>query len=43
MTFTFDVFDINQTVTIEAPPAEQVTAIDDLESAFDFGGELLSP
>lgn len=43
MTFTFDVFDINQPVTIEAPPAEQVTAIEDLEAAFDFGGELPSP
>ena len=43
MTFTFDVFDINQPVTIEAPPADQVTAIEDLESAFDFGSELPSP
>ena len=43
MTFTFDVYDINQPVTIEAPPAEQVTAVEDLESAFDFGGELPTP
>jgi hypothetical protein len=38
MTFTFDVFDINQPITIEAPPADRVTAIADIEGAFDFGG-----
>jgi hypothetical protein len=43
MTFTFDVFDINQPITIEAPPADQVTAIDDIEGAFDFGGDLPTP
>jgi hypothetical protein len=43
MTFTFDVFDINQPVTIEAPPADQVTDVADLESAFDFGSEFPAP
>ena len=38
MKLSFDMFDINRSVSIEAPPANQVTAIEDLEmGGFDFG------
>lgn len=37
MTMTFDVFDIDSGVTIEAPPAADVTPVDDLASGM-FGG-----
>lgn len=36
MTMTYDVFDVNAGVVIEAPPADQVTSMEDLEGAFDF-------
>lgn len=38
MKLSFDMFDINRPVAIEAPPAGQVTAVEDLEmGGFDFG------
>ena len=37
MTMTFDFFDFGQPVSIEAPPAEDVTPMDDLAGGF-FGG-----
>lgn len=36
MTMTYNVFDVNAGVVIEAPPADQVTPMEDLEGAFDF-------
>jgi hypothetical protein len=41
MRMAFDMFDINRPVSIEAPPAGQVTAVEDLEMGgfdFDFAG-----
>lgn len=38
MTLHYDFFDVNEPVTIEAPPASDVTSMDDLESMFDFEG-----
>lgn len=38
MTLHYDFFDINEPVTIEAPPASEVTSMDDLESMFEFEG-----
>lgn len=38
MTLYYDFFDINEPVTIEPPPAADVTSMDDLESMFDFEG-----
>ena len=41
MRLSYDLFDINGTVTIEAPPASQVVDIEDLEvGGFDFGTEF---
>lgn len=38
MKMSFDMYDINRPVSIEAPPASQVTAIEDLDmGGFDFG------
>jgi len=38
MKLAFDMYDINRPVSIEAPPADQVTAVEDLEmGGFDFG------
>ena len=38
MSVRYDMFDIGQPVVVEAPPADQVTAIEDLEfGSFDFG------
>lgn len=34
MTMTFDFYDFGQSVTVEAPPADQVTAFDDLSGLF---------
>lgn len=34
MTMAYDVFDVNGDIVIEAPPADQVTVIEDLEGAF---------
>lgn len=36
MTMTYDIFDVNAGVVIEEPPADQVTAMEDLEGAFDL-------
>lgn len=36
MTVRYDLFDINQPITIEVPPASDVTPIEELEAAFDF-------
>lgn len=38
MTLHYDFFDINGDVTIEPPPASDVTSLEDLEGMFDFGG-----
>ncbi len=38
MTLHYDFFDVNEPVTIEPPPASDVTSMDDLESMFDFEG-----
>lgn len=41
MRLRYDMFDINGTVTIEAPPASQVVDIEDLDLAgFDFGSDF---
>lgn len=37
MTMQFDFFDFGGSVSIEAPPADQVTDIESLENAFGFG------
>ncbi len=38
MKLAFDMYDINRPVSIKAPPADQVTAVEDLEmGGFDFG------
>ena len=38
MKMSFDMFDINRPVSIEAPPADRVTAVEDLDmGGFDFG------
>lgn len=38
MKLAFDMYDINRPVAIDAPPASQVTAVEDLEmGGFDFG------
>lgn len=36
MTMRYDFFDVNGEIVIEEPPASQVTALDDLEGAFDL-------
>lgn len=41
MTMTFDFFDYGESVTIEAPPADQVTDMSELEGA--FGGFTTTP
>jgi hypothetical protein len=36
MTMRYDVFDVNDSLVIEAPPASDVTPVEDLEGAFGF-------
>jgi hypothetical protein len=38
MSLRYDLFDINGDITIEAPPAADVTSLEDLEGMFDFEG-----
>jgi hypothetical protein len=38
MTFTYDIFDIGEPVSIEAPPASDVTAVDGLMGGFGIDG-----
>ena len=38
MSLRYDLFDINGDITIEAPPASDVTSLEDLEGMFDFEG-----
>jgi hypothetical protein len=38
MSLRYDLFDINGDITIEAPPASDVSSLEDLEGMFDFEG-----
>ena len=38
MSLRYDLFDINGDITIETPPASDVTSLEDLEGMFDFEG-----
>lgn len=38
MSLRYDLFDINGDITVEAPPAADVTSLEDLEGMFDFEG-----
>ena len=38
MSLRYDLFDINEDITIEAPPASDVSSLEDLEGMFDFEG-----
>lgn len=43
MTMVFDYFDFGQSVTIEPPPADQVTPIDELSGGFGLGSVPTTP